>query len=144
MSVLLDSSIYIDSLRRGGDPSVLLQRWVEDGPLWLSSVVLYELYMGTGLSGHKLVSKLESDFVGANRILVPEVSDWVKAGKILARIGHQYGHDRIGRSRLTNDALIAVSAARTGMKVITANKRDFEILAQFCQLQWQERSDFDL
>ncbi len=88
------------------------------------------------------MSKLEDDFIGLGRILVPELSDWIKAGKILARIGHKYGYELVGRARLTNDALIAVSAARTGTKVITANRRDFELLAEFCPLQWQEKLDF--
>ena len=39
--------------------------------------------------------------------------------------------------RLTNDVLIAVSAARCGIAVVTANGRDFEKLAEFCSLDWQ-------
>jgi predicted nucleic acid-binding protein len=48
-----------------------------------------------------------------------------------------YGYEKIGRGRLTNGALIAMSAARLNIKVITANARDFGRLAEFCALQWQ-------
>ena len=119
-------------------------RWAGKEPIWLSSIALHELYAGAGPRGFKVVKNLEDDFAGVGRVLVPELGDWIRAGKILARIGHKYGYEHVGRARLTNDALIAVSAARTGMKVITANKRDFELLAEFRPLQWQERLDFEV
>ena len=143
MSVLLDTSILVDSLRRGGNSSLLLMRWAGKEPVWLSSVALHELYIGAGARGHKVIQKLEDDFSSVGRILVPELNDWIKAGRILSRIGHKYGYERVGRARLTNDALIATSAARSGTKIITANRRDFELLAEFCPLQWQEKPDFN-
>jgi predicted nucleic acid-binding protein len=51
----------------------------------------------------------------------------------------KYGDERIGQTRLTNDALIAASAARSGITVITANARDFARLAEFCPLRWEVR-----
>ena len=142
MPVLIDTSILVNAMRRGGDSSLLLLRWAGKDPVWLSSVALHELYTGADSRGFKNVEKLEDDFAGVGRVLVPELGDWIRAGKILARIGHKYGYELVGRARLTNDALIAVSAARTGMKVITANKRDFELLAEYCPLKWQEQPDF--
>jgi predicted nucleic acid-binding protein len=38
---------------------------------------------------------------------------------------------------LTNDALIAMSAGRVGITVITANERDFSRLAEFRIFQWR-------
>jgi predicted nucleic acid-binding protein len=38
---------------------------------------------------------------------------------------------------LTNDALIALSAARLGITVITANARDFAKLAEFRPFHWR-------
>ena len=143
MPVLFDSSIYVDAMRRGGDPALLLTRWSGEEPVRLSSVVLHELYIGAGPRGLKIIEKLKDDFVGVGRILVPELNDWIRAGRILAGIGRKYGYERVGRVRLTNDALIAASAARTGTKVITANKRDFALLAEYCGLQWQERLDLE-
>ena len=143
MPVLYDSSIYINAMRRGGDWPLVLRRWAGETPISLSSVVMNELYAGASQPGNKLLAKMESDFEAAGRVLVPNFNDWVRAGKILAQISRKYGYERIGRARMTNDALIAVSAARTGTKVITANGQDFELLSEFCSLQWQEKPDFD-
>jgi predicted nucleic acid-binding protein len=117
--------------------SLLLQRWARETPLWLSAVVLEELYAGAKPVDHRILQKLERDFLKAGRILIPNLSDWSNAGRVLARIGQKYGYERIGRARLTNDTLIAVSAARMGVQVITANQRDFARLAEFCAVKWQ-------
>jgi len=135
MPVLFDSSLYIRALR--GDGALLLQRWARETPLWLSAVVLEELYAGVSTRDQRVVEKLERDFGRAGRILIPNLSDWSNAGRILARLGQKYGYERIGRARLTNDALIAASAARTGVLVLTANARDFARLKEFCAVQWQ-------
>ena len=137
MPVLFDASIYISGLRGGGGLALLLQRWARETPLWLSAVVLEELYAGAKPGDLRILQKLERDFGRAARILIPNLSDWANAGRILARIGQKYGYEQIGRARLTNDALIAVSAARMGVQVITANQRDFARLAEFCAVEWQ-------
>ena len=140
MPVLFDSSVYINALRIGGDSALLLQRWARESLLWLSSVVLEELYAGAAFADRKILEKLERDFDKANRVLVPNLTDWSMTGKILATVGQAHGYEKIGRARLTNDALIATSAARNGIQVITVNARDYALLAQFCPLQWQARS----
>jgi predicted nucleic acid-binding protein len=140
MPILFDSSVYISGLRSGGDSTVVLQRWARESPLWLSSVVLEELYAGSNPADRRVLEKLERDFAKANRVLVPSLSDWSFTGHILAAIAQMYGYEKIGRARLTNDALIATSAARNGIQVISTNARDFALLAQFCPLQWQARS----
>jgi predicted nucleic acid-binding protein len=68
---------------------------------------------------------------------VPNLSDWTDAGRVLARLAAKYHHEQIGQGRLTNDALIAISAGRLGICVITANQRDFSKLAEFRTFQWQ-------
>lgn len=140
MPLLFDSSIYIAALRIGPRTGPLLQRWAQESPLWLSSVVLEELYAGANPAGHRVLEKLERDFQKAGRLLIPNLSDWTQTGKILSRLAEKHGYEKIGRARLTNDALIATSAARTGITVITANQRDFARLAEFCALQWQTRT----
>jgi predicted nucleic acid-binding protein len=119
---------------------MLLQRWEQKSPLWLSSVVLEELYAGADEAASRVLTKLEQDFEGSGRILTPNQGDWTRAGKILAKLGRKHGYEQIGQARLVNDALIATSAARQGIAVITANQRDFERLAEFCPLQWQVKT----
>ena len=114
-----------------------LRRFAPNSPVWLSAVVLEELYAGANADGRRDIERLERDFRQANRLLVPNLSDWVQTGLVLGRLGAQYGYQQIGRGRLTNDALIAMSARRQGITVLTANERDFARLAQFRSFQWQ-------
>jgi predicted nucleic acid-binding protein len=134
---LFDSSIYISALRRGDDAAVALRRLATDVPLWLSAVVLEELYAGVGDRDRQVVERLQRDFDRAKRILVPNLSDWTQAGRVLARLAAKYRYEQIGQGRLTNDALIAMSAGRLGISVITTNERDFRRLAEFRPFQWQ-------
>ena len=134
---LFDTSVYISSLRRGDDATLALRRFDSDSPIWLSAVVLEELYAGVGDRGRRVVERLERNFDRAKRILVPSLSDWTQAGKVLSRLAAKYDYEQIGRGRLTNDALIAMSAGRLGICVITANERDFKKLAEFRSFQWQ-------
>ena len=135
--VLLDTSIYISALRAGDDAVLKLRRFTAGAQVWLSSIVLEKLYAGAKPRDSRIVERLERDFDKANRILVPNLSDWTLCGKILARLANKYDYEEIGQSRLTNDALLAMSAARLGMIIITANERDFARLAQFRPFHWQ-------
>lgn len=136
-SVMFDSSIYIAALRIGHDAALELRRLAKGESIWLSSVVLEELYAGANGKDRRVIERFERDFDRAGRILVPNLKDWAQAGKALALLAAKYDFEQIGRGRLTNDALIAMSAARTGMTVITANTRDFERLAEFRPFLWK-------
>jgi predicted nucleic acid-binding protein len=129
--------VYIGAFRGDLDAGLIFERWRRKAPIWVSSVVLEELYAGADAAGAKLIEKLERDFERARRVLIPNLSDWTQTGRILAKLGTKHGFERIGQGRLTNDALIAASAARSGVEVITSNARDFSRLAEFCPLQWR-------
>jgi predicted nucleic acid-binding protein len=135
--VLFDSSIYITALRAGTEAALMLKRLAANSPVWLSSVVLEELYAGIAPSSRYVLERLERDFERAKRILVPNLNDWTQTGKVLARLAAKYDYEQIGQGRLTNDALIAMSAGRSGITVITANARDFTRLAEFRPFHWQ-------
>ncbi len=135
--VLLDTSIYITALRAGDDAVLKIRRFTPGAPVWLSSVVLEELYAGVKPRDSRIVERLERDFDKAKRILVPNLNDWTLTGKVLARLAAKYDYEQIGQARLTNDALLAMSAGRLGMTVITANERDFGRIAQIHPFPWQ-------
>ena len=137
---LFDTSIYISALRRGDDAALALRRLAAGAPPWMSAVVLEEIYAGAGDRERRSVERLERDFDRAKRILVPNVGDWAQTGKVLAHLAAKYNYERIGRGRLTNDALIAMSAGRMGILLITANARDFSRLAEFRAFHWQVAS----
>ena len=68
---------------------------------------------------------------------MPNLNDWTQTGKVLARLAARYDYEQIGQGRLTNDALMAMSAGRSGITVITANARDFKRLAEFRPFHWE-------
>jgi predicted nucleic acid-binding protein len=141
--ILFDTSVYIYALRQG-NASILSSRRAsrkgeaQDRPLWLSVVVLEELLVGAQ-DGRmkKLLSHLERDFERAGRLLVPLQSDWTASGQVLALIGEKYGYEEVGKARMTNDALIAMSAARQGITVLTINDDDYRKIADFRLFEWE-------
>jgi predicted nucleic acid-binding protein len=135
--ILFDSSIYITALRMRDDAKLSLRRIAAGELVWLSAVALEELYAGVTTRDREVVERLERDFDRARRILVPNLGDWTQTGKVLARLAAKYDYEQIGRGRLTNDALIAMSAGRMGITVVTANPRDFSKLAEFRPFQWR-------
>src|SRR6266853_5181665 len=134
---LLDSSVYISGMRQGNEAVLALRRSSGDTPLWLSAVVLEELYAGASGRVRRSLERMEREFDRMKRILVPNLSDWTETGRVLARLAAKYGYEKIGQGRLANDALIAISAARMGITVITANERDFKRRAEFRAFQWE-------
>ena len=141
---IFDTSIYINSLRKN-DSSVFGQRRTasiernENEPLYLSAVVLEELYVGAvNRKLKKLLAKFEKDFEKINRLLVPNQTDWTICGQVLSAIGQKYGFESVRRARMTNDCLIAMTAARYGLTVITHNAADFQIIAEFREFKWAE------
>jgi predicted nucleic acid-binding protein len=142
--ILFDTSVYIRALRQG-DPSILTvrrARRARDGssyPLWFSVVVLSELLVGASeKKARQQLLETEREFIKLNRLLVPIQRDWNLAGQVLAQVGVKYGYEEVGRARLTNDALIAMSAARSGFTVLTKNATDFQRIAEFRPFRWEE------
>lgn len=143
-AIIFDTTIYIAALRQGDASILALRRAVRAGeratrPLWLSAVVLAELYAGAAdTKTRQTFARLEREFGQISRLLIPNQRDWSLAGQVLARIGVKYGFEEIGRARLTNDALIALSAARNGFTVWTKNAKDYARIAEFRSFQWEE------
>jgi predicted nucleic acid-binding protein len=141
--ILFDTSIYIAALRQGHAAILSLRRASRTGngsshPLWLSAVVLSELFIGASdRKARRQLVQTEKAFTKLHRMLVPIQRDWSVAGQVLARVGEKYGYEQVGRTRLTNDALIAITAARHGFTVLTKNATDFEKIAEFWLFRWE-------
>lgn len=140
---IFDTSVYINALRRR-DLSVFSQVRIADEEggnesLYLSAVVLEELYVGAvNEKLKKLLAKYENNFGNINRLLVPNQTDWTSGGRVLSHVGRKHGFEMIRRARMTNDCLIAMTAARHGLTVITHNAADFQIIAEFRPFKWKE------
>jgi predicted nucleic acid-binding protein len=134
---VFDTSIYIRALRQE-NADILQRRQSENFPLWLSSVVLEELYVGASdRMVLKIFTKFEREFENINRLFVPNQTDWSIAGQVLNKIGEKYGFDKVGKARLTNDTLLAMSVARNGFKLLTANAKDFQLICEFREFEWE-------
>lgn len=64
----------------------------------------------------------------SNKLVVSPWSDYVEAGRLLAKLQSQKGCEIKKTIGLTNDVLIALSARRIGATIITQNKKDFEAI----------------
>lgn len=93
-----------------------------------SSVVLSELRRGARTAqARRLVEALRR----LTKIQwAPEAADWWEAGVMIQKIGDAHNWDRRKRQEFQNDALIALSARRYGATIVTANRTDFELLAE--------------
>ena len=142
--VVFDTSVYISAFRQGDAAILDLRRATraDDGrsqPLWLSAVVLAELLIGAGdKKARRLLLQTEKEFARINRILVPSQSDWRLTGEVLSLVGKKYGYERVGRARMTNDAMISMSAARNGFMLLTRNPKDFKRIAEFRPFSWTQ------
>ena len=58
----------------------------------------------------------------------PTTQDWWEAGRLVREIGDAEGWEANKRREFQNDALIALTAARHGATLVTANARDFRLL----------------
>jgi hypothetical protein len=58
-------------------------------------------------------------------------------GSLCRKSGRKYGFESVGRARMTNDALIAMSCASRGLVVQTKNPGDFKLIAQFRSFEWE-------
>lgn len=141
--VAFDTSIYIRALRRNGSEILNRRNTSRQNPnvfqpIWLSAVVLEELYVGaSSKSAVKILTRFEKDFTNINRLFVPNQTDWTMTGQILNRIGEKYGFEIVGKARLTNDALLATGVARMGLTLITANAKDFKLISEFRPFKWK-------
>lgn len=142
--ILFDTSVYISALRKGDESVLSLRRAARLGkqqtqPLWLSVVALEELLVGAvDPKARKEFLWMEREFRPLGRLLVPDRRDWILAGQILSKIGSKHGFDVVGRARMINDALIATSAARLGLTVLTKNSDDYQRIAEFRRFNWEE------
>ena len=142
--IVFDTSVYISAIRSREASILDLRRSSrsiggKSHPLWLSPVVLSELLVGArDKKWRNRLLDFEKEFTHVNRVLVPSQSDWRLAGEVLSLIGQKYGFDQVGRARMTNDALIAMSVARTGLTVLTKNAGDFKKIAEFRPFNWEE------
>lgn len=86
-----------------------------------------------------------------NRLLVPGIEEWTEAGKVLfnylrdqslsgpARRRPRLSHEK--KQSIIHDVLIAVSAKKRGVAVISDNE-DFALIRRYYQFKWSSAQQF--
>jgi predicted nucleic acid-binding protein len=127
--VLFDTSVLVDEARTGGH-----RKRIEsvDGLVRMSSVVLAELLRGvTAPAEHKFLRTLARN----HPILTPTQKNWLESGDILAKIRADQGLEPHKLRDLHFDVLIALTARSHGARLITTNRKDFELISQYRQIK---------
>jgi len=124
---VLDTSVYIGHWERGlyAESLAALQKAFV---IRHSAVVLSELRRGARTrDAQRLVQTL---YRLAAVQWEPTSKDWWDAGDLIRRIGDSQHWDTGKRRGFQNDVLIALTARRYGATVVTANAKDFRLLAK--------------
>jgi predicted nucleic acid-binding protein len=130
--IIFDTNVYIAAIRLGPTAGVY-QCLVSTIPrMYLSAVVVQELYAGTlDVLGERLVATFVSQTERTGRIVIPAYRDWKETGRILGRINRQEPAQRTRIPRLVKDVLLALSALRIGATLCTFNGEDFRLIARY-------------
>lgn len=134
--ILLDTCAVLDGLR--GKAPAKLRTLVENGLIHHSSIVLGELSRPFGVldPAHKETARNLAplravlDEVRPHRVIEADAEMIFIANIRAGIVARHFALPRESQSKLVNDALIAAQAARYGLTLITANRRDFDLLGQ--------------
>ena len=112
---------------------------------YMSAVVLQELLAGANnASVIKELERSRHEYRKLNRLLVPTEEDWWHAGLVLNALQRGRRSKKTGkipkisvaeRYRIINDVLIARTAKRAGVMVVTDNVNDFIKIRNFCDVK---------
>jgi predicted nucleic acid-binding protein len=124
---LIDTSVYIDYWRAGLYADAL-DKVRRAFIVRHSSVVLSELRRGARTDeAQRTLARLHAI---ARVIWTPTAEDWWEAGRLVRSIGDAQDWGIHKRRDFQNDALLALTARRSGATVVTANGSDFDLLRQ--------------
>ncbi|MEQ1923838.1 MAG: hypothetical protein ABL952_15140, partial [Pyrinomonadaceae bacterium] len=89
--LFFDTSVYIQAWRDQQTADLGLAgpaTIVGNQPVYLSSVVLQELYIGASQkNSKKAINSIEKRFRGVDRLVTPNLSDWIFTGQVLSKMG---------------------------------------------------------
>jgi predicted nucleic acid-binding protein len=128
-SVIFDTSVLVDEARTGRHRKKIDS---VDGLVRMSSVVLAELLRGaTAAAELKFLRALARN----HPILTPTEENWLESGEILAKIRAAQGLEPHKLRDLHFDVLIALTARSHGARLVTTNRRDFELINRHRQIE---------
>ena len=134
--LLYDTTVYID---------ILQNRFPKDGELmlqaadaWHSPVTEAELAAACGLldPDHSQTRQIVEEIAAlidrrpVQRTVMPDRNVWCEAGILSGILARLQGYEKGQRRRTLNDALLYISARRSGCTILTRNVSDFDFLQQ--------------
>jgi predicted nucleic acid-binding protein len=123
--VIFDTSVLVDEARTGRHRKRIDS---VEGVVRQSSVVLAELLRGvTGPAEYKFLRTLARN----HPILTPTQTNWLESGEMLAKIRADQGFEPHKLRDLHFDVLIALTARSHGARLITSNRKDFELISRY-------------
>jgi predicted nucleic acid-binding protein len=139
-SVVLDTNIFI---RYGA---------AQPGAFHMSAVVIQELTAGARDSAAvKHLWSLHKRYEAIGKLLVPTGEDWWHAGKILNAMHRGLKSHRAGRvsaipkeeqQRILRDVLIARTAKRANVAIVTEDVSDFVRIQRYCDVRVLRPEDY--
>jgi predicted nucleic acid-binding protein len=122
---ILDTSVYIDSLRSGRFTKEILDlKFV----VRCSAVVLAELSRG---ARSRPMRRFVDDLAKNLRVIAPNEREWLQSGRIVNRVVTAKRYDIHKARELHFDVLIALTARRIGAYLITCNIDDFTAVREY-------------
>lgn len=132
--LVLDTNLYIEAARDPRRADELSRFSSAVLPfLHLHAVVVQELLAGArGAEGRERLHQwLVHPFERRKRVLVPTLRAWKRAGEMISELVEAGSLSPGGFSpSFTNDALIAASLRDHGAILVTRNERDFALLSE--------------
>jgi len=131
---ILDSNLYVEAARSVSFRAAMRAFLVRAGPKVLAStVVIHELLVGarTKAAQDAVERDVAAPFQRFLRCIGTDSLVWREAAIITRAIAAQKGHDeKLKSASFRHDILIAASCRRVGATLITANRRDFALIAE--------------
>jgi predicted nucleic acid-binding protein len=127
--VIFDTSVLVEEARTGRHAKRIES---VEGVVRSSSVVLAELLRGvSGPAELKFLRTLARN----HPIVTATQTNWLESGEILAKIRADRGFESHKLRDLHCDVLIALTARSHGARLITTNRKDFELIGGYRQIK---------
>ena len=131
-----DTNVYIRAA--GGTLPASVRKLIERALLFHCSVCLAELATGVANANPSLPSwaALRGHYVElfnsirSARLLNPDPQVWSDAGVVAGVLARTQGFQRHERKECLNDALIYLTATKSGVPVLTADRTQFDLIQQ--------------
>lgn len=136
------------------DTNIFISRKYTELPdnFYMSVVVLQELVAGAHDDSEiKALNVARREYERSEKLLIPTAEDWWLVGKVIYALQKGLKSHTGGltpkmsadqKYRITHDVLIARTAKRAGVTVVTDNVKDFEAIQKFCNVRLMTGDDY--